>query len=230
LREALAALGPYFEVDRPDGYWQPLHVLLDSPGRLTERVQAVRTALGGDEVPVRVAASVAQLGLVARLLAPVFGAAVIDGRLLVLDDASWRPAVGGPMPLALPDTALGGVPYDSLVVGIGERVLSGPVLALVDLTAGLSVSPKVLWGNVASAINGAATMVARARPDLDVRSQLLAGRLLDLPVLRGSATGVPGVDFRRRSCCLLYRLGPATPKAVCGDCVIVGVNPGFPGQ
>jgi hypothetical protein len=221
LRDSLAALGPYFEVGRPAGDWLPLRVLLDSPAALTERVLATRAALGGDAVPPRVAASVAQLGLVARLLAPVFGAAVLDGRLLVLDEVSWRPVLGGPMPLALPDGALGGVPYDSLVDAIAERVLAGPVRALVDLTAGLSVSPKVLWGNVASGINGAASMVGAARPDLAMRSRALATGLLEAPVLRGSATGVPGVDFRRRSCCLLYRLGPAAPKAVCGDCVIM---------
>jgi ferric iron reductase protein FhuF len=91
----------------------------------------------------------------------------------------------------------------------------------MDLAAGLSVSPKVLWGNVASGVNGAASMVGRARPDLAVRSRALATGLLDLPVLRGTATGMPGMDFRRRSCCLLYRLGPAAPKAVCADCVIM---------
>ena len=30
----------------------------------------------------------------------------------------------------------------------------------------MAVSPRVLWGNVASAVNGAATMIAAARPDL----------------------------------------------------------------
>jgi ferric iron reductase protein FhuF len=40
-------------------------------------------------------------------------------------------------------------------------------------------------------------------------------------VLRGTATGLVGVDFRRRSCCLLYRLAPAGARSLCGDCVIV---------
>ncbi len=218
MREALAGLGPYFALARPDDSWQPLGLLLTSPAALAVRVEAVRAALGGEAVPVRIAVSVAQLGLVARLLAPVFGAAVLDGRLLDLDQACWQPGVGGPMPMALSDEALAGVPYESLAAGL-DRVLRGPVHDLVELAAGMSVSRRLLWGNVASGINGAATMVALARPELAPRARELGADLLRLPTLLGSGTGTIARDFRRRSCCLLYRLGDGR-TAVCADCVL----------
>ncbi|MDX6245678.1 MAG: hypothetical protein QOE76_3401 [Frankiales bacterium] len=223
MREALAALGPWFAVGQPepDGDWQPLAALLTSDGPLADRVDAVRAALGGDRVPVRVAASVAQLGLVARLVAPAFGAALLDRRVPALDQAWWQPGVGGPMPLALSDGALAGAAHEDLAQAFTVRVLEGPVRDLVELTAAMSVSRRVLWGNVASALNGAVTMLGRARPDLAADAGGLAGTLLDRPVLRGTATGLVGVDFRRRSCCLLYRLAPAGARSLCGDCVIV---------
>jgi hypothetical protein len=223
LREELAALGPWFAVAQPAPGWEPLPALLATPEPLLARVAAVRAALGGDLVPVRVAASVAQLGLVARLLAPALGIAVLEGRLLALGQAWWRPVIGGPMPLALTDEALVGEPAEDLVRAFTVRVLEGPVRDLVELTAALSVSRRVLWGNVASGLNGAATMVARARPDLESRVRLLTGDLCGQPPLSGTATGAVAVDFRRRSCCLLYRLAPPGSKALCGDCVITQV-------
>jgi hypothetical protein len=227
LREALAAIGPWFAVQQPVGRWEPLSALLTSPQPLADRVAAIRTALGGDPVPVRVAASVAQLGLVARLVAPAFGAAVLAGRVPVLDQAGWQPGIGGPMPLALSDEALAGVAADDLAGAFTDRVLEGPVRDLVELTAAMSVSRRVLWGNVASGLNGAASMVTRARPDLEATVRLLAASLFDRPLLRDTATGRSvgsgSGDFRRRSCCLLYQIAASGPKSLCGDCVLLHV-------
>jgi hypothetical protein len=221
LREALAALGPFFAVASPEGVWLPLADLLDAAA-VADRVHGVRQALGGDAVPVRVAASVAQLGLVGRLLGPVIGAAVLDSALLPVGQLQWRPAIGGPLPLALPDDALDAareqVPYDQLVTGLGE-LLEGPVAALVELAAAHSVSRKVLWGNVASAVNGAVTMVA-AHPDLRARATTLGDDLLRLPVLGHRSTGATATTFKRRSCCLLYRLATPGTRQICGDCVL----------
>jgi hypothetical protein len=71
-------------------------------------------------------------------------------------------------------------------------------------------------------------MVVRARPDLEATVRLLVTDLFDQPPLRGTAAGsalagVTGLvtgDFRRRSCCLLYRIAPPGPKKLCGDCVL----------
>ncbi len=227
MRDRLARLGPYFAVDRPDSSdeasWRPLSVLLDSPAALTERVLAVRAALGGGQVEVRTAVSVAQLGLVARLVSPMLGVAVLSGRLLRLDpqQAWWQPVLGGPMPLAVGDRALVGVPYDGVLgAGLAEELTTGPVRALVELSASLSVSRTVLWGNVASAVNGAVVMVARSRPDLADAAATLGRRLLETAPLRGTSTGTVGGDFRRLSCCLIYRVAGPGPRAVCGDCVL----------
>jgi hypothetical protein len=230
LHESLAELGPYFALASheqgsvPSGTWRPLRGLLESPDQLRERADAVRAALArGAERPVelRTAASIAQLGLVARLVAPAIGTAVLTGRLLSMDDAWWQPVLGGPMPLSVPREALDGASYDGpLGQALGRGLLDGPVRALVEITAKLSVSRQVLWGNVASAVNGAAAMVVTQRPDLAVAALDLARALLDQPVLKGTSTGVPAADFRRLSCCLLYRIGASAPKIVCGDCVL----------
>ena len=92
-----------------------------------------------------------------------------------------------------------------------------PVTAAVAVL--VPVSGRVLWGNVASAVNTAAAQVARQRPDLAPDAWRAAGLLLASPRLRGE-TGQPGPAFRRSSCCLFYRLEPGDPSALCGDCVL----------
>jgi FhuF 2Fe-2S C-terminal domain len=237
LRDELAALGPYFAVSRheplapPELPWQPLRLLVGSSEPLRQRAAEVRAALATGsgrpvgEIELRTAASVAQLGLVARLVAPALGAALIDARLLELADAWWQPVLGGPVPLSLPEAALAGVPYDGPVVGaLGRTLIDGPVRALVDVGAALSVSRLVLWGNVASAVNGAVAMVVKARPDLAPAAVAMAAQLLAQSPLEGTSTGFLEANFRRRSCCLIYRVAPRGSAAICGDCVLQEVG------
>jgi FhuF-like iron-sulfur protein len=230
LSESLAALGPYFTVGRhdpsvaPEGGWRPLQDLLSSADPLGERSELVRAALSlgsGQQVELRVAASVAHLGLAARLIAPVFAAAVLDAKLLVLDDARWLPVLGGPVLLSLPDDVLAGIPFDGPLSGsLASTVIDGPVRALVHQAEVIGVPPKVAWGNVASGVNGAAAMVAGGRPERAAAVLSLAGDLLAEPALRGRSKGEPGKNFRRRSCCLIYRVAPRGPRVVCGDCIL----------
>ena len=77
----------------------------------------------------------------------------------------------------------------------------------------------MLWGNVASAVNGAATMIAAARPDLAGAAAEIAAAMLANPALIGTYQGRPLRGFRRRNCCLIYRLSPER-RAYCGDCVL----------
>jgi hypothetical protein len=84
----------------------------------------------------------------------------------------------------------------------------------------MAVSPQVLWGNVASAANGAATMIAAARPDLAAAAASAAAAVLRYPDLAGTYQGSPGAGFRRRNCCLIYRLSPPGPDRYCEDCVL----------
>ncbi|HMH36428.1 MAG TPA: (2Fe-2S)-binding protein [Streptosporangiaceae bacterium] len=224
----LAALGPYFAVDvhRPGSPvrppWQPLGELTSSPGALARRIGEVRERLAAAAgcpaaaVEFRVAASIAQLGLCARLLSPALGAAAA-GRALSVEvaQARWVPALGGPFRLSLAEEAMAAGPGAAATAAL----LAGPVTQIVRAVEAMAVSPRVLWGNVASAVNGAATMIAAARPDLAGRAAEAAAALLGHPDLAGTYQGRPLQGFRRRNCCLIYRLSPERP-AYCGDCVL----------
>ena len=249
----LAALGPYFavEVHRPGSPlrppWQSLGELTVSPGALAGRIGEVRGRLAAAAgypdaaVEFRVAASIAQLGLCARLLSPALGAAA-TGRTLPVDvgQARWVPALGGPFRLSLPEAAVLGaavpgaavpgaavpgaaVPEAAVAAEAGttatDALLAGPITQIVRAVEAMAVSPRVLWGNVASAINGAAAMIAAARPDLAGPAAETAAAMLANPALTGTFQGRPLQGFRRRNCCLIYRLSPERP-AYCGDCVL----------
>ena len=229
----LAALGPYFAVDvhRPGSPvrppWQPLGELTGSPDALAGRIGEVRERLAAAAgcpaaaVEFRVAASIAQLGLCARLLSPALGAAAA-GRALPVDvaQARWIPALGGPFRLSLAEAAVAAEPGTAATAAL----LAGPVTQIVRAVEAMAVSPRVLWGNVASAVNGAATMIAAARPDLAGPAAEAAAALLGHPALAGTYQGRPLQGFRRRNCCLIYRLSPERP-AYCGDCVLGQVRP-----
>ena len=196
----------------PAAPWRPFRELLDDPAVLTARIAAIQAylATGGGQPAVRVAASVTHLGLLARLVSPTLGIAAVTGEFPALDlaDVWWQPELGGTFPLSVhyrPD-------------GSAAAFVDGP---LRTLTARFDMSGKVLWGNVASAINGAAAMLASTRPELADRAAALATDLLSTPLLRDTNTSRANGSFQRRSCCLIY-LAAAEPNrnAVCGDCVL----------
>ncbi|SDJ53610.1 FhuF 2Fe-2S C-terminal domain-containing protein [Frankineae bacterium MT45] len=242
LLDELSALGGYFAVEthaagrEPTDGWLPLDALTRTPAILDERIAGVRSALAAGaerdpgEIDHRVAASVAQLGLVARLVSPVLASGVIGGELLRVELPSiwWRPVLGGPYPLSMPE--MGSEP---LVPSPADAELRRGLLEFLDATVGAivaavaarSVSSLVLWGNVASAINGSASMLVGARPELADRTRLLAGWMLEHPRLRGGFVGQPASgrggssQFQRRSCCLIYRATDPPSSAYCGDCI-----------
>lgn len=245
---AVAAFGPYFafETHPADSPvmppWRPMDELVRDPAALLARVEAVRAALataGGqpvEAVELRVAGSVAQLGLVARLVSPALAVAARYGTALFEPEPRlgapglrWQPVLGGGFPLSVPERAVlrarGAAPAagsEELAGWLGAGLLDGPVRALVQAFEGLSISPRVLWGNVASAVVGAAAVVSRsATPEVGVRARALAGSLLEQSALLGAGTfGVDG--FRRHSCCLIYRAAPDRAGPLCGDCVLTG--------
>src|SRR5439155_5371509 len=119
LLAGLASLGAFFavEIHEPGaplrGPWQPLDALIAGAAPLAARIGQVRAGLAtaagcaAGEVEFRVAASVAQLGVVARLISPVLGAAVLGGALRIDPaQARWVPSVGGPFRLSVPTTAV----------------------------------------------------------------------------------------------------------------------------
>ena len=236
--DELAALGPFFAVEThepgadPALPWRPLAELAE-PAGLQSRIDTIRGALAarsGDGASVggidlRVAASVTQLGLVARVVAPALAAQAMGQPLdLRLGGLLWQDTVGGPLPLSVPEPTAGahGHPAGE-PLGPPMATLFGEVITpITAATTGLApVSDRVLWGNVASAVNGAAGQLARARPDLAAAAWAIAAAFFRDPRL-GTEPGPPGPSFRRSSCCLIYRLAPGPGGPVCGDCVLAG--------
>lgn len=219
---ALAAeIGPFFVLDRwsAETGWRPLRELIDQPDVLVERVEAARAMLAErSRVPVaeieeRATASIVFLGLAARLVSPAFGCAAVAGHVpdLRLESLWWKPVVGGPWPLARSSPKGPAAPAE-LDAGILVPIVT-PVLEAFAKT--YSISTQVLWGNVASSLAGALTMITAARPDRAPHAQELLGQLLTSGTLNG--TGDLGPPFVRRSCCLFYRVPGA---GICGDCVL----------
>jgi Ferric iron reductase FhuF-like transporter/FhuF 2Fe-2S C-terminal domain len=239
----LTALGPFFAVSahprgaEPAPPWRRASELTCPSGPLRDRVASVRAALAAREgraagdVEPRVAASAVHLGLMARLASPALGAAVLGHRVdMRPGHLWWQDVTGGPVPLSVPAPGANGE-HGTPLLGRGhgqlpgewDRLLFDELLAPVTAAVArlVPVSGRVLWGNVASAVNAAAAQVARQRPDLAGGAWRAAGRLFGSPWLRGEPQP-PGPAFRRSSCCLFYRLAPGNPSAVCGDCVLAG--------
>ncbi|MGW9434163.1 (2Fe-2S)-binding protein, partial [Streptomyces decoyicus] len=250
LQEQVSALGPFFtfethtagsELGAP---WRKLsEVAWVESGVLEERVASVRATLaagGGrpaEAVELRVAASVAHLGLVARVVSPLLGLAALrrlPSRPPTLDDVRWHSGLGGAFALSLPRETVAAVVTEGAVAtddagsvagagaGAAGALLEGPVRDLVDAVAAFSVSRRILWGNVASAVNGATAGIVSAAPALARPARTAALLMLRHPRLSDAHTLDPrNGRFRRRSCCLIYRAAPNAAGAVCGDCVLV---------
>jgi ferric iron reductase protein FhuF len=86
------------------------------------------------------------------------------------------------------------------------------------------VSQRLLWGNAASAVAAAKRLVAIHRPAAATKAAEVARELLDAGSLAGAGELLPARDpdlvwtFRRRSCCLYYRVSGSS--GLCDDCVL----------
>jgi hypothetical protein len=215
----LTRFGPFFAVDLDlDG--RPLAELA-RPDVLRTRAAAVATALAaglppGHDVPARVAASVSQLGLCARLSAVALGAAVDGLTVPVPERWSYVDRLGGPYPVGLRRLPAAASAPDWVDVLLA---LVRPVAAATITT--FALSPQVVWGNVASGLHGAARMITTADPGMAASAAARLAEVLDHDELRGTLTRAADGNLRRRSCCLIYRLSGST-SAVCGDCVLAG--------
>ncbi|MDT7764033.1 MAG: hypothetical protein QOC63_3453 [Mycobacterium sp.] len=189
---------------------------MDDPGVLDGRVTRVRAALARgrspDSVELRVAASVTQLGVVARLIAPTIATAALTSwrAAIVPDDCWWQDQLGGPFPLSIAPRE-DDQPVDPL---------AGVIESITTLTvAKYGVPARTAWGNVASAANSAAQMIGRSQPDSGLHARNIADAILaDARIQEGGAAR-SGPAFLRASCCLIYRLDDES-SAVCGDCVL----------
>jgi ferric iron reductase protein FhuF len=210
---AAAAIGQFFELGtdaagpgwRPATAFYPDGFLAGAKDRLPE-------------AEPRVAASIAQQSYAARLWSPVLGSGLLAGVVPDLVRLRIRDQEAAPLTLALPRPA--GRRADDLatLAELSYRVVVTGHLEPLTLALADEVADGLLWGNAASALAGALGVLVRARPGLRDRATALAaallahGRLADTGQL--GVTG-DGLSFRRRSCCLYYRLPGG---ALCGDC------------
>jgi ferric iron reductase protein FhuF len=227
---AAADVGPYFAVElTADGpAWRDFAHLVDDPTVLRERVRVVRAALASrcavelDAIEERAAASLHSLAVAARLLAPTFAAAVLTGTVPVLQvgRVRWQEVAGGPIPVAFVDPpGAAGESAGELADLLDASVVRTTIAPLVAaFGAEFRLSPKVLWGNVASALGGAVTMLTAASGGHTERALRVADELLARESLRGHGRYVrPQGHFVRTSCCLFYRIPGG---GLCGDCVL----------
>ncbi|GAA3462964.1 (2Fe-2S)-binding protein [Saccharothrix longispora] len=189
---------------RHDESWHDGDALLSGPAlpgaidRITARYRTTEP---------RVAASLFFLGYTARLLSPVVAARAVDGAVPDVRPGNlwWRYGTDG-LRVRLKEPRVG--------TGIAESL--APVVDAVRAVA--PVAPGLLWGNAASSVAGALRIVARAGTASAEDCVALGRELFAEPPLRGTGEFVPfpgEVAFRRRSCCLYYRLDGG---GTCGDC------------
>ena len=208
-RSALPTLAEIYESGSSDVY-------TNFPDSLNFRVQKVANALRAPEL--RIAVSVAQQGLAARLWSVALGCAALYGRIPDLDARllRWDPDGSAPDDLWLPEVR----PLPGGAATLADVVLHGHLEPLVAALRALHpVAPGLLWGNAASALAGTARQLDRwartgGRTDAADRTRSLTAELLAHPLLAGTGA-LTGTAFRRRSCCLYYRVPGG---GVCGDC------------
>lgn len=192
---------------------------------LSARVDRVAAKLGAPER--RIAASVAQLGLAARLWSVALGSAALHGQVPDLDPSGlfWDPLgsspddllLSGPRAVPTPDEASA----TDLAATVREVVQYGHLVPLATaLRADGRISPGLLWGNAGSALAGAVRELRAwsrrsGRPGTGERAAAIGAALFTHPDLRTTGVSRDG-SFRRRSCCLYYR---CPSGGLCGDCV-----------
>ncbi|MGV9803751.1 (2Fe-2S)-binding protein [Mycobacterium sp. NPDC003449] len=226
---AVAGLGEFFALPEvsADPSWAPVMSLLGDASAVHRYALAARSAIAAGmaveaaSVPLKAAASSVHLSIVARLLSPAIGAAGRFGAVPMLTPetlfwqptSSHRPALGAGRVSWAPATD----PRRAAAAIVDPLIAD--VLAPFNETMrqAVSLSPRVMWGNIASAAHGAVTVLTRACPESAGRARGLVAALIATDPLTGSAGIVDG-RFRRRNCCLFYQVPGG---GYCGDCVLV---------
>ncbi|MGI9000464.1 MAG: (2Fe-2S)-binding protein [Pseudonocardia sp.] len=225
----VAGLGPFFAIrtdsaEALDPTWRPMRELYSDPCPLRDRIAHVRRMLGSDD---RVAASIAFQGLAALVVSAPFAAAVLHAVVprLTARTLHWQVSTTGSWPLwcSEPDGELvpgAGAAAEALADALFDEHLA-PLVAAVR--AEVSIAERLLWGSVASSVAGGKRLVVAQRPTAAQRSAAVAERLLGIGPLAGTGDLLPPEEpdrlwsFRRRSCCLYYRVPGGAP---CADCIL----------
>jgi FhuF 2Fe-2S C-terminal domain len=237
----VAGLGPFFTIGTQsvtaEPGWRPVAELYRDPRPLRDRIAQVRRALDSDD---RVAASITFQGLAALLVSAPFAAVVLHGVLpgLTARALHWRPTEGGPWALRCPEPT--GTPVagaDEGAAALVELLVAEHLAPLVGaVRAQVPVAERLLWGSVASAVASGKRLLSSGRPAAAGRAAAVAERVLAAGPLAGTGRLLPPREpdrdwtFRRRSCCLYYRVPGG---GLCGDCVLLDrrmPGPGGPGR
>jgi hypothetical protein len=225
---SVAGLGEFFAIPTADDdRWLPIVALLDDVETVRQYAQRAQSAIAAsmgvdvDDVPIKAAASSVHLSIVARLISPVVGAATCLSTipLLTAKTVFWQRTSTHRLELGVAGaecaTVTGAQQSADAIADSLIRDVLGPLNATMRLAVALS--PQVLWGNVASAANGAVTVLSQSRPADEPRGRALVAALIGTDPLRDAAEIRDG-RFVRRNCCLFYQV----PRAgLCGDCVLV---------
>jgi hypothetical protein len=207
----VAGFGPFFALGAGPGERPPA-----DPEPVRDRIAHVGAALGCDE---RVAASLAFQGLAAQLVSAPYAAAVLYGRVPEVTPATagWsRSADGGWAVQAGVTVVVEGEALPALLHGLLTPLVGA-------FRAQVPVAGRVLWGNAASTVAAAKRVLVVQRPAVASRAAEVAEAVLAHGSFAGAGELLPPRDpdrvwtFRRRSCCLYYRVPGG---GLCDDCVL----------
>lgn len=236
LHARLGALGPF--VGHPplpaaaaDEGWAPLSGLMTSTRWVEQLVEHTRTALAlaagvpASAVEERVAASTAHLGVLARLVSPAVAMTALTSDAPDLGRHLWLRHDQHRLVAALD--------YEGLVLDqaadpdggpdLRHSLLRGVLLPLgAQLTSAARLSPGIVRGNTASALRGAVLALRTTSAQVAGLAHHLVAPVLSDPELAQAWEVAPGAPstWRRRSCCLFYRLPHG---GLCGDCALTSV-------
>jgi ferric iron reductase protein FhuF len=207
----VAGLGPFFTFATGPGE-RPL----TDPEPVRDRIAHVREALACDQ---RVAASLAFQGFAAQLVSAPYAAAVLHREVpeVTPDSVGWSRSANGGWALCTNATAL--VDDDAL-----PTLLAGLLAPLVAAFRGqVHVAERLLWGNAASTVAAAKRLLVMQRSAVAGRAAGVAEAVLGHGPFAGAGELLSPRDpdlvwtFRRRSCCLYYRVPGG---GLCDDCVL----------
>jgi hypothetical protein len=204
---AVSAYGGFFAltIGGPTPGWRPISRCYADG--FADLIDATATRCRTTEP--RIAASLVHLGHAARLWSPVLACVLAHG---VIPDLSTLQRADDGTALRLPE------PVGARVAPSPELLYSAVVQQHMEpLEAGLRVklASGLLSGNIASALVGASQALLSVRPNLRQSIISVTHVLLDTGRLAGSGVITGELNFRRRSCCLFYRLPDG---GLCGDC------------
>ncbi|WP_020500690.1 (2Fe-2S)-binding protein [Sciscionella marina] len=195
----LTDYGPYFTVRTGAGSGPRLAELYRSPGLVRATIEQTGAALGG--VPDRVAAGTWHLACCAYLVSPPLGGCA-HGELPLLDPEHTWWNTSEPVRLSTLEPTWLPASADGM-----RTVLDTHLVPLLhSVRAAVKLAEPILWGNLASSLVGAARVLGAEAPWPLVRD-LLDGL--------GAGELDERLHFRRRSCCLFYRVPGG---GYCGDC------------